>query len=123
MSVCLPFWPSQYDALVCLSRLHTCCLEYTYFKSWNLSSRLKQAKELRETLVTKLKIATESNLSAEERAARMDEMLEDEERRQKEIDQELKYLRDIQFRKMQELHETKTKERNHEAEIQVTQDY
>lgn len=69
----------------------------------------------------KLKIATESNLSAEERAARMDEMLEDEERRQKEIDQELKYLRDIQFRKMQELHETKTKERNNEAEIQVTQ--
>ena len=47
----------------------------------------------------------------------MDEMLEDEDARQKEIDQELKYLRDIQFKKMQELHETKTKERNNEAEI------
>ena len=43
--------------------------------------------------------------------------MEDEDARQKEIDQELKYLRDIQFKKMQELHETKTKERNNEAEI------
>ena len=85
------------------------------------NSRLKQAKDLRETLVEKLKIVTESNLSAEERAARMDELLEDEEKRQKEIDQDLKYLRDLQFKKMQELHETKTSERNHEAEIQGSQ--
>jgi len=48
---------------------------------------LRQAKDLRETLIEKLKIVTESNLSAEERAARMDELLEDEEKRQKEIDQ------------------------------------
>lgn len=48
---------------------------------------MRQAKDLRETLIEKLKIVTESNLSAEERAARMDELLEDEEKRQKEIDQ------------------------------------
>ena len=81
--------------------------------------RLKQAKELRETLVEKLKIATESTLSAEERAARMDELLEDEDKRQKEIDYQLKYLRDMQFKKMQELHDNRTEERNTEAEIQV----
>ena len=81
--------------------------------------RLKQAKDLRETLVEKLKIATESTLSAEERAARMDELLEDEDKRQKEIDYQLKYLRDMQFKKMQELHDNRTEERNTEAEIQV----
>ncbi|XP_060558012.1 coiled-coil domain-containing protein 39-like [Ruditapes philippinarum] len=80
-------------------------------------NRLRQAKDLRETLVEKLKIATESNLSAEERAARMDELLDDEDKRQKDIDQDLKYLRDLQFKKMQELHEHQTKERNNEAEI------
>lgn len=68
----------------------------------------------------KLKIATESTLSAEERAARMDELLEEEERVQKEYDQKLKALRDLQFRKTQELHECKVKERNTEAEIQVS---
>ena len=80
---------------------------------------MKQAKDLRETLVEKLKIATESTLSAEERAARMDELLEDEDKRQKEIDYQLKYLRDMQFKKIQELHDNKVQERNTEAEIQV----
>lgn len=78
------------------------------------------AKDLRETLVEKLKIATESTLSAEERAARMDELLEEEEKVQKEYDQKLKALRDLQFRKTQKLHECKVKERNTEAEIQVS---
>lgn len=91
-----------------------------YLLHISVNLRLRQAKDLRETLVEKLKIATESNLSAEERAARMDELLEDEDKRQKEIDQDLKYLRDLQFKKMQELHELKTKERNNEAEIQVS---
>lgn len=84
-------------------------------------NRLKQAKDLRETLVEKLKIATESTLSAEERALKMDELLEEEERRQKDIDYQLKYLRDLQFKKMQELHDNKVQERNTEAEIQGSQ--
>ena len=49
----------------------------------------------------------------------MDEILMEEERRQKEMDQELKRLRDLQFRKTQELHDTRIKERNTDAEIQV----
>lgn len=84
-----------------------------------LSSRLIQVQELRETLVEKLKIATESTLSAEERAARMDEIMEDEEKRQKTLDTELKNLRDTCFKKSQELHEKKLKEKNIDAEIQV----
>ena len=74
---------------------------------------------MHEALIEKLKIATESTLSAEERAARMDELMQDEEKHQHEIDQELKRLRDLQFRKTQELYESRTSERNVEAEIQV----
>lgn len=85
------------------------------------TNKLQMAKDLRETLVEKLKIATESTLSAEERAARMDEMLEEEQNVQKEYDQKLKALRDLQFRKTQELHECRIKERNTEAEIQGSQ--
>ncbi|KAK3095543.1 hypothetical protein FSP39_015932 [Pinctada imbricata] len=85
------------------------------------TNRLQNAKELRETLIEKLKIATESTLSAEERAARMDEILEDEERTQKDIDAKLKQLRDLQFRKTQELHDCRIEERNTEAEIQGSQ--
>ncbi|XP_048746440.2 coiled-coil domain-containing protein 39-like isoform X1 [Ostrea edulis] len=85
------------------------------------TNKLQMAKDLRETLVEKLKIATESTLSAEERAARMDELLEEEEKVQKEYDQKLKALRDLQFRKTQELHESKVTERNTEAEIQGSQ--
>ncbi|KAK6195619.1 hypothetical protein SNE40_001008 [Patella caerulea] len=82
------------------------------------TNQLEMAKELREQLVDKLKVATESTLSAEEKAARMDEYLNKEEERQRDIEQQLKHLRDMQFRKMQELHDNKTEEKNIEAEIQ-----
>lgn len=75
---------------------------------------------MREVLIEKLKMAMESTLSAEERAARMDELLADEEKRQNEMDQEIKRLRELQFRKTQELHEARTRERNQEAGIQVS---
>ena len=39
--------------------------------------------EIRETLNEKLKVATEAQLSAEELATRMDELMEAEEKRQK----------------------------------------
>ncbi len=74
---------------------------------------------MHEMLIEKLKVATESSLSAEERAARMDEIMNEEEMRQKDIETELKRLRDLMFRKTQELHKTRTDERNTEAEIQV----
>lgn len=44
---------------------------------------LREMVDLRETLNEKLKVATEAQLSAEELAARMDELMEAEERRQK----------------------------------------
>jgi len=45
--------------------------------------KLREMVEIRESLNDKLKMATEAQLSAEELAARMDEMMEAEERRQK----------------------------------------
>lgn len=45
--------------------------------------RLREMVDIRESLNEKLKVATEAQLSAEELAARMDEMMEAEERRQK----------------------------------------
>ncbi|KAJ8309699.1 hypothetical protein KUTeg_011564, partial [Tegillarca granosa] len=96
-------------------------IDYQEAETQRVQFHDEMAKDLRETLVEKLKIATESTLSAEERAARMDEMLQEEERNQQEIDTQLKYLRDLQFRKTEELHQAKAKERNIEAEIQGSQ--
>lgn len=67
----------------------------------------------------KLKVATESTLTAEERAAMMGSLLNEEETRQEEIEQELKQLRDMQFRKAEEMYASKRDEKNTEAEIQV----
>lgn len=48
--------------------------------------KLRDIVELRESLNEKLKVATEAELSAEELAARMDELMEGEERRQKVVE-------------------------------------
>lgn len=45
--------------------------------------KLREMTEIRETLNEKLKVAAEAQLSAEELASRMDELMEQEERRQK----------------------------------------
>ncbi|KAK2144272.1 hypothetical protein LSH36_772g01071 [Paralvinella palmiformis] len=80
--------------------------------------KLSQAKQLHEALNEKLKQVSESALSAEEQASRMDELLQQEEVHQKELDVELKRLRELHFRKTQELYQARTEERNTEAEIQ-----
>lgn len=80
--------------------------------------KLSLAKQMHEALNEKLKQVSESALSAEERASRMDELLRQEEARQKELDVELKRLRELHFRKTQELYQARTDERNTEAEIQ-----
>ena len=82
--------------------------------------RLEQARAIREVLVEKLQSATVAELSAEERAARMDEVMMDEERRQKEMSDDLKRLRNLKFQKAQEHHETNMNERNVDAQIQVS---
>ena len=86
---------------------------------WILSGRLENARMIHEGLLDKLKVVTESTLSAEERAARLDQLLQEEEAVQTEIETELKRLRDMQFRKTEELHEARTEQRNTEAEIGV----
>ena len=66
-----------------------------------------------EMLIEKLKIVTESQLSAEERAARYEELMQEEEKRQRDIEVEVKRLRDLMFRKTQELHENQNKGEKH----------
>ena len=67
----------------------------------------------------KLKLVEETTLSAEENAARMDEMMAAEEAAQGALAEEMRRLRDIQFKKTQELHNVRTEEKNCIAEIQV----
>ncbi|XP_074657844.1 coiled-coil domain-containing protein 39-like [Tubulanus polymorphus] len=80
--------------------------------------KLRVAQDMRQKLIERLKAANESELTAEERAAAVEALLSQEEQRQTEIDGQLKYLHDLQFRKTQELHGELVKERNDEAEIQ-----
>lgn len=82
------------------------------------TNKLQQAKDTREALVEKLKVATEATLSAEERAARMDEMLNAEEQRQHMLQEELKHMRDIQFKSQRDLQNAHREERDLEAVIE-----
>ncbi|CAH1781534.1 unnamed protein product [Owenia fusiformis] len=82
------------------------------------TEKLRQAQLNRERLQEKLKMCIDAEMTAEERAAQMDELMQEEEKNQKEIDTELKRLRELQFKKTQEQYEINTKERNTEAEIQ-----
>ena len=81
--------------------------------------RLQQAKDLREALTEKLKMATEATLTAEEKAGKMDALLTEEETRQRLLEQDLKNMRDILFKKQEDLHKARTQERDLEALIQV----
>ncbi|XP_005105331.1 coiled-coil domain-containing protein 39 [Aplysia californica] len=81
------------------------------------TNKLQQAKDLREALTEKLKVAVEATLSSEERAARMDELLNSEEKRQEECRTELKLLGEALFRKEKEKQEAKTDEKQTEAAI------
>ena len=84
--------------------------------------RYALAKEVHQKLIEKLKAAMSAELTAEEQAAEMERMLAEEEKRQKEIDAEVKHLHDMKFRKTQELHEAEISERNIDAEILVRYD-
>lgn len=84
----------------------------------NRKERVENAKRHRGDLMSRLKMATDQSLSAEEMAAIMDNMLQDEETTLKILDQELKRLRDLQYKRSQDLYEAKTAEKNSSAEIQ-----
>jgi len=81
------------------------------------TNKLKQAKDLREALLDKLKVAVEATLSAEERSQQMDEMLTEEEKRQDALRSQLKILSDVLFRKDEEKQKAKVEEKKTEAEI------
>ncbi|XP_072033774.1 coiled-coil domain-containing protein 39-like [Amphiura filiformis] len=80
--------------------------------------KVEAAKDHRDNLNEKLKATANAQLSAEERAAIMDGMLGDEEEGLKLLDQELKHLRELQYKKSQELYEARTTEKNSLASIQ-----
>ncbi|XP_033638039.1 coiled-coil domain-containing protein 39-like [Asterias rubens] len=81
-------------------------------------NRVENAKANRQDLMIKLEKISDASLTAEERAAMMDKALLDEEENLHLLDQELKRLRDLQYKKAQELFEGKTMEKNTMAEIQ-----
>ncbi|GFO22705.1 coiled-coil domain-containing protein 39 [Plakobranchus ocellatus] len=79
--------------------------------------KLKASIELREALVEKLKVAAESTLSAEERSLHMEEILEDEEKHQRELRSQLKQLGEIVYRKNKEVQDVRAQEKMTEAQI------
>ena len=84
-----------------------------------LSPRLQQTKDTREALTEKLKMATEATLTAEEKAAQMDALLNEEEQNQKTLEHDLKNMRDILFKKQEDMYKVRTQERDLEAVIEV----
>ncbi|XP_015727091.1 coiled-coil domain-containing protein 39 [Coturnix japonica] len=84
-------------------------------------ARLNFLNERNEGLSNKLKLVTEKTLSAEDNALRMEEMLREEERIVKEKEAELKNLKEVFFKRTQELKVQKDKEKCVVAEIEGSQ--
>ncbi|CAH2247777.1 coiled-coil domain-containing 39 [Pelobates cultripes] len=83
----------------------------------NKQNRINMANEYNDGLTEKLKFVTESAMSLEERALRMEEMLKEQEKTVKDFETQLKQIRELHFKKSQELHEHKSNEKNIMAEI------
>ncbi|XP_065700830.1 coiled-coil domain-containing protein 39 [Patagioenas fasciata] len=75
-------------------------------------------KERNASLSTKLELLTEKTLSSEEKALRMEEVLKEEEKIVKEKETEVKQLKELLFKKTQELKAQKDKEKCVLAEIE-----
>ncbi|KAE8603836.1 hypothetical protein XENTR_v10014478 [Xenopus tropicalis] len=101
------------------SDLETMRTEVTSLKKdiRNRQNRLQMAQEYNDGLSDKLNFVTESALSLEERALRMEEMFKEQEKTVKDLEVQLKQIREILFKKSQELHECKAKEKDVIAEI------
>ncbi len=65
----------------------------TIFFAFLFENRVEAAKANRDRLTDKLNAASNAQMTAEEKAAIMDDMLGDEEEGMKLLDQELKHLR------------------------------
>ncbi|XP_064372715.1 coiled-coil domain-containing protein 39 isoform X2 [Dromaius novaehollandiae] len=81
-------------------------------------SRLTSLKEQNASLSNKLKLVTKQTLTSEEKALRMEEILKEEEKIVKEKETEMNHLKDLHFKKTQELKVQKDKEKCVVAEIE-----
>ncbi|NXE86507.1 CCD39 protein, partial [Menura novaehollandiae] len=81
-------------------------------------ARLNLLNEKNTSLSDKLKLVTEETLSSEERALRMEEILKEEEKSVEEKENEMRQLKDLLFKKTQELKTQKDKEKIVLAEIE-----
>ncbi|NXK17691.1 CCD39 protein, partial [Arenaria interpres] len=81
-------------------------------------ARLSFLNEKNASLSNKLKLVTEEMLSSEDKALRMEEILKEEEKVVKEKETEMTQLKELLFRKTQELKEQKEKEKCVLAEIE-----
>uniref|UniRef100_A0A8B9QDS1 Coiled-coil domain-containing protein 39 n=1 Tax=Apteryx owenii TaxID=8824 RepID=A0A8B9QDS1_APTOW len=79
---------------------------------------LTSLKEQNASLSNKLKLVTEKTLTSEEKALRMEEILKEEEKIVKEKETEMNHLKDLHFKKTQELKVQKDKEKCVVAEIE-----
>ncbi|NWV35501.1 CCD39 protein, partial [Grantiella picta] len=80
-------------------------------------ARLNLLNEKNASLSDKLKFVIEETLSSEERAVRMEEILKEEEKSVEEKENEMKQLKDLLFKKTQELKEQRDKEKTVLSEI------
>ncbi|KAF1489762.1 Coiled-coil domain-containing protein 39, partial [Megadyptes antipodes antipodes] len=81
-------------------------------------ARLSFLKEKNASLSNKLKLVTEETLSSEDKALRMEEILKEEEKIVKEKETEMNQLKELLFKKTQELKVQKDKEKCVLAEIE-----
>ncbi|GAB0193700.1 coiled-coil domain-containing protein 39 [Grus japonensis] len=81
-------------------------------------ARLSFLKEKNASLTNKLKLVTEETLSSEDKALRMGEILKEEEKIVKEKETEMNQLKELLFKKTQELKVQKDKEKCVLAEIE-----
>ncbi|NXA08637.1 CCD39 protein, partial [Sapayoa aenigma] len=84
-------------------------------------ARLSFLTEENISLSNKLKLVTEETLSSEEKALRMEEILKEEEKAVEEKENEMRQLKDLLFKKTQELKVQKDKEKVALAEIEGSQ--
>uniref|UniRef100_A0A8C0AWL1 Coiled-coil domain-containing protein 39 n=1 Tax=Buteo japonicus TaxID=224669 RepID=A0A8C0AWL1_9AVES len=106
-------------ALECCLVLAVLYMQHTFnLLNYVILFRLSFLKEKNASLSNKLKLVTEETLSSEDKALRMEEILKEEEKNVKEKETEMNQLKELFFKKTQELKVQKDKEKCVLAEIE-----
>nr|XP_008264767.1 coiled-coil domain-containing protein 39 [Oryctolagus cuniculus] len=84
------------------------------------TTRLQKIKNHNNIIQKKLKQITEKTMSVEEKATNMEDMLKEEEKGAKEVEVQLNIVKDVLFKKVQELQTEKMKEKAVMSEIEGT---